>query len=156
MPMKFAFNDEKALEVLAFIANEKPGLTPLYVSKILFFAEKWHINRYGRPIIADTYIAMARGPVPSTVKNFIDANWDWVDRPQGYEDALNITVDHRRFRVVMPGPRKPKIAFLSETDMGCLREAINYCVNKTPDELSTITHFEKSWRNAHCQCSYGL
>src|ERR1700722_7154662 len=109
MPMKFAFNDEKALEVLAFIANEKPGLTPLYVSKILFFAEKWHINRYGRPIIADTYIAIARCPLPSAIKNFIDAKWYWVDRPQGYEDALNITVDHRKFRVVMPGPRKPKI-----------------------------------------------
>ena len=61
MAIKFAFSDSKALEALAFIASMRPGFTPLFVSKVLFFAEKWHINRYGRPIIADTYIAMVLG-----------------------------------------------------------------------------------------------
>lgn len=79
MALKFPFHETKALEVLAFIAKTSPGLTPLFVSKILFFAEKWHLNRYGRPIIGDTYIAMPRGPVPSAIKNYIDHNWDFPD-----------------------------------------------------------------------------
>jgi|ERR1700732_2351936 len=146
MPLKFAFNDAKALEALAFIANVHPGFTPLYVSKVLFFAEKWHINRYGRPIIADTYIAMPRGPVPSTIKNFIDEKWDWVDRPEGYDEAITITTGS--LRRLMRGLRKPNTSFLSDTDMECLKESIAYCANKTSDQLSDITHFEKSWRNA--------
>jgi len=147
MALKFSFNDAKALEALAFIASERPGFTPLYVSKVLFFAEKWHINRYGRPIIADTYIAMPRGPVPSTIKNFIDEKWDWVDRPQGFDEAITISTGSY-LRRLMPGLRRPNISCLSETDMECLRDAIAYCNLKSADELSDITHFEKSWRNA--------
>jgi hypothetical protein len=40
MRLKFAFNSAKALEALAYVAHAKPGLTPLYVAKIFFFAEK--------------------------------------------------------------------------------------------------------------------
>lgn len=145
--LKFAFNDGKALEALAFIAKTRPGLTPLFVSKVLFFAEKWHINRYGRPIIADTYIAMPRGPVPSTIKNFIDENWNWVDRPAGYDEAVTIKLGPY-MRHLMPGLREPNITVLSETDIECLKEAIVHCQDKSADELSEMTHFEKAWRNA--------
>ena len=51
-------------------------------------------------------------------------------------------------RRVMPGLRGPDTSLLSETDMECLREAVSYCNGKTADELSELTHFEKSWRNA--------
>src|SRR5215471_19270929 len=90
MPLKFAFNEAKAIETLAFIAETHPNFTPFYVSKVLFFAEKWHLNRYGRPIIADTYIAMPKGPVPSTVKNYLDQNWHWVEEPQAFREAIKI------------------------------------------------------------------
>ena len=45
------------------------------MAKILFYAEKEHINQYARPIIADTYIAMEWGPVPSTIRDMIHLNW---------------------------------------------------------------------------------
>jgi hypothetical protein len=146
MPIKFAFNTTKGLEALAFIANEHPGFTPAFVSKVLFFAEKWHINRYGRPIIADTYIATPSGPVPSTIKNFICEKWDWVERPDDFDGAIAVSLD-KHMRRLMPGSRRPEASYLSETDMDCLREAVAYCKNKTRDELSYMTHFEKSWRN---------
>ena len=34
---------------------------------------------------------MPRGPVPSTIKNFIDEKWDWVDRPEGFDEAITIS-----------------------------------------------------------------
>jgi uncharacterized phage-associated protein len=145
--LKFAFNEAKALAALAFVANEQPGLTTLFVSKILFFAEKWHINRYGRPIIADTYIAMPRGPVPSTIKNFIDEKWDWVDRPEGFDDAIKIGHD-QYLKHVWPGAKGPNMGLLSQTDVECLQEAMAFCRGKSATELSDLTHFEKSWRNA--------
>ena len=147
MPIKFAFSEAKAIEALAFIARERPGFTPLYISKILFFAEKWHLNRFGRPIIADTYIAMPRGPVPSTIKNYIDSNWDWVEEPQSLSDAIQIDRSKNLARL-MPGNRAPNLSLLSESDIDCLREAIKFCAGRTPDELSALTHFEKAWRSA--------
>jgi len=143
--LKFAFSEAKAMAALGLIAKVRPGLTPLFVSKILFFAEKWHINRYGRPIIADTYIAMPRGPVPSTVKNFIDENWKWVDKPERFEDFIGI--DNRdSLRRLIPGVKEPDLSLLSGTDVDCITDAVKFCDGKTADELSEITHFEKSWR----------
>ena len=37
---------------------------------------------------------------------------------------------------------------LSATDVECLKKSISFCEGKTSDELSDITHSEKSWRNA--------
>jgi uncharacterized phage-associated protein len=144
---KFAFNESKAVEALAFVANEHPGFTPLFVSKVFFFAEKWHLNKYGRPIIADTYIAMPQGPVPSTIKNYIDQNWNWASPPDGINDA--IVIDRSgRLPKLMPGKRKSNFEILSTTDIQCLKDAIAFCADKDSDELSDITHFEKSWKEA--------
>src|SRR3954470_1467330 len=136
--LRFAFSEGKALEALAFIARERPGLSPLYIAKILFYAEKWHLNRYGRPIIADTYIAMPKGPVPSSVRDYIEQNWHWVDHPEDFYAAIKIErAGH--LPTLVPGSRGPNLDVLSESDLECLREAINFCVTKTSDELSQLT-----------------
>jgi hypothetical protein len=145
--MKFSFSQTKAVAALAFIAKEHPGFTPLFISKILFFAEKWHLNRYGRPIVADTYIAMPRGPVPSTIKDFIDAKWDWCDKPDNFDGAVLVKRESSMLRLY-PGPNGPDLSVLSQTDMDCLREAIEFCKDKTADELSWITHQDRAWRVA--------
>jgi uncharacterized phage-associated protein len=147
VPLKFRFNDEKALAVLAFVAAEHPGFTPLYVCKVLFFAEKWHLNRFGRPIIADTFIAMPKGPVPSAVRNFIEENWNWVEKPENFERAVRLDKSAWATRL-FPGQEPADLSLLSETDVEILREAIGFCKNKSAKELSKLTHFEKSWINA--------
>ena len=147
MKLKFAFSERKALEAMAFVAKEHPGFTPLFVAKIFFFAEKWHLNRYGRPIVADTYIAMPKGPVPSTIKNYIDARWDWVERPEGIDDVFFMDRSGQ-LPHLMPGKRGSNFESLSESDKECLREAISFCEGKSAEELSWITHREKSWVEA--------
>jgi uncharacterized phage-associated protein len=145
--IKFAFSEAKALSALAFVARERPGLTAFFVSKIFYVAEKLHVNRYGRPIVADTYIAMTQGPVPSTIKNYIDGRWDWVSEPEGIRDAF-IMERGRGLPKLMPGNREAAVEHLSDTDIECLREAIAFCADKSPDELSLITHQDKAWANA--------
>ncbi len=144
MTLKFPFYEKKAVEALAYIAQVRSGLTPLYVSKILFYAEKRHLNQYGRPILADTYIAMPMGPVPSTVKNFIDHNWDWIPKPEEFDSAVVIDRTKGLSRL-MPGKRKPDLSVLSQTDVECLDQAIAFCADMSASELSRITHAEKAW-----------
>lgn len=147
MHIKFAFSNEKALEALAFVANEQPGLSPLFVCKVFFYAEKWHLNRYGRPVIADTYVAMPQGPVPSTIKNFIDKNWDWIEKPEGFDAAISVE-RHKGLLRLHVAKKRTKFPRLSESDVECLREAIAFCKDKSADELSAATHQEKAWANA--------
>src|SRR5256885_411869 len=37
--------------------------------KLLFFADRYHLRKYGRPVSNCEYFAMARGPVGSQAKN---------------------------------------------------------------------------------------
>jgi hypothetical protein len=144
MVLRFAFNSNKAVEALAYIAQQYPGVTPFFVSKILYFAEKRHLNEWGRPIVADTYIAMQAGPVPSTVKDYIEGNFSQVTRPETLSDAVRIEKGPKYLHVY-PGRRPPDLSLLSETDVECLDRGIIFC-RKTP-ELSELTHREKAWAN---------
>src|SRR5260370_34242127 len=51
--------------VIAFGETRKLGVTQYDILKTIFLADKAHLNKYGRPITFDNYVAMRAGPVPS-------------------------------------------------------------------------------------------
>lgn len=143
--LKFKFDEKKGLEALTYVAQQWPDVTAFYASKVIFFAEKEHLNRYARPIIGDTFIAMTNGPVPSTIYNFIEGNLDQAEDPESIVDALSIT--HDRYSKVS-ARRDPDLDFLSESDIECLSNAIKFCRGKGFGNLSHISHQERAWREA--------
>lgn len=143
--LRFQFDEQKAVEVLAYMAGRWPGITQFYAAKVLFFAEKKHLNRYCRPIVADTFIAMPNGPVPGTLYDFIKGNLDQAGDPQAILDAIE--VDQGRYKQVR-AKRPADLSFLSDSDVECLEEAIRFCHGKKFDELSQITHRERAWQEA--------
>lgn len=145
-PLKFALNFTKALEALAYVANRWDAITPFYVSKVMFFADKWHLNKYGRPVTGDTYIAMPRGPVPSTVRDIIEENFEFIEEPTHFKQMIKL--EKRSYKHVHSKVADDKLTSLSESDKECLSEAVEFCRGKSLNELSTLTHRERSWRNA--------
>src|SRR5258706_11764751 len=65
--LKFEFRKEKASEAIIYIARRIPDPTYHSISKLLYFADKTSLERYGRFIFGETYVAMKHGPVPSNV-----------------------------------------------------------------------------------------
>lgn len=59
------FNPEKALETILYVARQTPKPSTYWVLKIIYFADKMHLARYGRQISGDDYYALRNGPVPS-------------------------------------------------------------------------------------------
>lgn len=141
--MNFSVNTEKAVEAVAFVASERPGLSQKFFAKIFFYAEKWHLNDYGRPIIADTYIAMKQGPVPSTVRDLILQKWNWTEKPENFDASIKVIDDCGLFRVI--AREGAQFDRLSNTDKAMLRKAIAFCADMTPDELSAISHQDRAW-----------
>lgn len=143
--MRFQFDEKKGLEALAYIASRWENITAFYAAKVLFFAEKYHINRYARPIVGDTFIAMPNGPVPSTLYDFIKGKFDQAGDPEAILDALDI----RRAPYPQIGARRDaNMSILSESDVECLDEAIHRCRGRAFTVLSNQTHTEKAWKNA--------
>jgi len=69
----FHFAYKKAVQVLNFFAAQNGGeIEKLHALKLVFFADRYHLRKYGRPITNDQYWAMKLGPVPSGVKDIFE------------------------------------------------------------------------------------
>lgn len=149
-PLKFPFSFAKALDALAFVANRWQGITPFYVAKVMFFADKWHLNEYGRPVTGDTYIAMPRGPVPSTIRDMVEEKFEFIEEPTNFRNMLRF--EKRSYRHVYSNVSDSTLISLSESDKECLEAAIKHCRGKSLSDLSNETHRDKSWANAPANC----
>ncbi len=71
--MPFAFSHRKATQALNFMARQAGGsIHKLKALKLIYFADRYHLRRHGRPVIGDEYIAMEYGPVPSGTKDIAE------------------------------------------------------------------------------------
>ena len=59
------FDKEKLIEVVLYIINATKGLDYYHVFKILYFAQQKHLCKWGSRIVADDFVAMQYGPVPT-------------------------------------------------------------------------------------------
>ena len=56
-----------------FLARQAGGsIHKLKALKLVYFADRYHLRRYGRPVIGDEYLAMQYGPVPSNTKDIAE------------------------------------------------------------------------------------
>jgi uncharacterized phage-associated protein len=144
--IRFNFDESKAVETLVYVARAWPDITPFYLSKILFFADRDHLREYGRPVTGDAYIAMDNGPVPSRIYDIVKGDLDFFGAPTVILEALAIDqkVPYHKIR----STREPNTDLLSETDIAALDRAIKFCRGKSVPELSNLTHQEPAWFNA--------
>lgn len=143
--LRFQFDEKKGVEALTYIASKWPRVTAFFAAKVLFFAEKMHINRYSRPIVGDTFIAMPAGPVPTTLYDFIKGRLDQAGDPEAIMAALSIERDPYP---QMAARRPPDLDALSVSDRECLDEAIVFCRARGFGVLSNLTHQERAWLEA--------
>ena len=67
------FDVDVAINAVLYIAQRLDTPTFHSVSKLLYFADKYHLEHYGSFIYGDSYIAMHHGPVPSGVYDLLKA-----------------------------------------------------------------------------------
>ncbi len=90
MPRK-RFNERKATQVAARFLKAAGGkLEYLSVIKLMYFADREALLRWGAPITDDRYYSLDHGPVLSQVKNLIDERsagfWDQhITAPSNYQ-----------------------------------------------------------------------
>jgi uncharacterized phage-associated protein len=130
----------KAVEVLLYVTTRVPNL--YHALKVLYFADKQHLARYGRFIYGDTYVAMRHGPVPS-------AAYDVLKEARG--DALCPTGCHAEELFAPEGneffPRRDAdLDMLSESDIECLDEAIAEYGHLAIGALKQVSHEDPAFQ----------
>ncbi len=142
MELEYKFDVEKAVEALLYIAEQIPDTYTTL--KILYFADKDHLSKYGRLICSDSYVAMIHGPVPSGTYDLIK-----YARGDGFF-LLDIPIQEA-FAVhgydIVPH-RKANLDFLSESDIECLDVAIKKYGRMSFGQLRKISHDEEAFQSA--------
>jgi uncharacterized phage-associated protein len=144
--ISFHINYEKAIEALVWLADQRPGIDIYHVAKVLFYADKKHVNRYARPVLGDTYICMDYGPVPSGVRDLITEG-SWLS-PDYLDKASAALIIEQKPHTTIRARRKPNLMFFSRTDLECLSESLSEYGEKSFSELMNLTHNEKCWIGA--------
>lgn len=136
---------EKAIEALVWLAYKNPGIDIYHVSKVLYYGEKTHLNRYGRPILGATYIKAEHGQMPSEIRDIITHNACMVDPEylESFSSAVEVNKEH--YYELTPR-REANTNYFSETDIECLEESLNKYKDIPFRELKRISHAEKSYK----------
>jgi len=131
MAIRFNMNTQKAVEsVLWIIQNGESNMYNIW--KILFAAEKYHINKYGRPITGDRYVAMEFGTVPSWL---YDATK--IKRPgMGFIRNANSLI----------AERNPMSDYLSQSDVEALNHGMNEYAGLDFRSVKNKNHEEQAWK----------
>lgn len=148
MTINFKTDQYKLLNSIIYIL-QKIGKTDKHkICKILFYADKNHLNKYGRPITGDNYIKMNNGPVPSFIYDMLKLQEEEIEETflKEIKKCIKTTkpynVELSNKKVVFDDK------YFSETDLEELDNAIEFCKNKSFSELTNLTHNEKAWINA--------
>jgi len=130
MAIQFNMNTQKAIEAVLWIIQN--GESNMYnIWKVLFAAEKHHINKYGRPITGDKYIAMEYGTVPS-----------WLyDASKIRKQGLGFYKDNN----TLVKEREPMMAYLSKSDVKALEFGLKEYRGLSFGEVMKKNHKESAW-----------
>ncbi len=130
----FDFDEPKAIETILYLANRLSQSSKYTICKTLYSADKLCLERYGRFIFGETYVAMIHGAVPSHAYNLLkEISNNPID---------GITIEGNS---VIPA-RDANLDYLSESDIECLDQTIE-ASNKDFEIMVDDAH-DNAWAEA--------
>ena len=136
------FNYRKAIQILTFFAHKEGGIiNNMKAYKLIWLSDRSHLRNFGRTILNDTYFALKNGPIPSNTKDIVE-NYDLPDNEQQRRDIFLETIGKYDFKA------KNEIdkTVFSETDFSIMEKIYQDFGDKTPFQLSDISHLYPEWK----------
>ena len=137
----FEFKPYKFAAAVGYLAERIPNVTKKQLCKLLFYADKCHLLRFGRTITGDTYFALEQGPIPTKgldalngrgEKSYVEALRN-IGHLEGWEFHLDST---------------PDLKSLSRSDVSILDETVQKLGDFPAWKLEQLSHQEPAWTKA--------
>lgn len=108
MMITFVFNKKKAIEVILYLA-QKVSVPNIYgICKLLYLADKASLEKYGRFIFGESYVAMKEGGTPSNAYDLL-------------KNIRRDAIDEMKIETNLIVPLRPaNLEYLSKSDLECL------------------------------------
>ncbi|MFP4640797.1 MAG: Panacea domain-containing protein [Dehalococcoidia bacterium] len=145
MPSTFPslFDPQKATQALNFLARKAGGrINRMKALKLLYFADRYHLRKYGRLITKDDYFAMYHGPVPSGTKDISEFSNVVSEKDEKYASRYIATVERYDIRSV----ESPDLEVFSDSDIEALDFTWNNFGHLDQFALADLTHKYPEWQ----------
>lgn len=143
----FNIDKSKSINSLIYIIKElkkSQKKTDLHrVMKLLYFADREHLVKYGFPISGDTYLKQTFGPVPSFM-NYVAKN---------EQDDFKNYIRRKGRQSILSTNKEVDFDDLSESEIEALDFAINNYSHYSFKELTDISH-DYAWNNSDWEIDY--
>ena len=138
----------KILQILYYIQNNSLAVSDtkdcvMYLLKIVFFADRYHLRHYGSTITCDTYYAMKNGPVASAVFDVLKCKFPSVCNTIEM-DLMNEIEQTGEYSVKI---KEQKDDELSESEKEALDFSLREFGQYNQFALSDMTHDYPEWKN---------
>lgn len=137
------FDHKKATQAINYLTRKEGGqIDKLKLIKLIYLADRYHIRRYGRPLVNDAYFAMPLGPVGSSVKDIAELS--------GFLSTAELSYAKE---FIQPGKTTHSIVSKADVDTDVFSkselEALDFVFSefgdKTGSALVNITHRYPEW-----------
>lgn len=143
MSIRFRFSAEKAQTAIHWMVATEHDLDLHTALKACYFADKSHLNAFGRPIFGATYRAMKFGPVPLEIYEMMkgEAIWKAELGVEAFPWQLN------GYRLQSHGNAMPELDALSQSDFDHLVAGLQLSAGMDFTERTAVTH-GRDWQRA--------
>ncbi|MDQ6528410.1 Panacea domain-containing protein [Flavobacterium sp. LHD-85] len=140
---KIVFDEDRAINAVLYILTKLSRKDFHKIFKILFFADREHLLKYGRTITGDNYIAMNDGPVPSYLYDiFKSVKGNGYFKDNGHFSKYFSVVEG----CLLKEESEPNLNKLSQTDLQQLNISLDKYGNMSWNEIRELSHGE-AWIN---------
>lgn len=127
--------------VLYILQHFKNGVDYIKLFKIMYFAQREYLARYGLTLTEDTFKARTLGPVPALtykVIKMVESNADFnAEAPDLANFAASISIRHGQ---KVYAKASPDMDYIAEMEKQELDTTINTYKNIKSDKLSELSH----------------
>ncbi len=135
--IRFEFDHDKALQVINYLyrklKNIGEKLEVYNLIKLLYLADEYHIERYGRLICGGDYVTMDYGHVHSNIYSLVNTDKREIVR-EGNNVRTDVPLDLDEF---------------SESDIEALDTVVDKYGHYTFDQFKQLSHKRNNWKKNH-------
>lgn len=141
--MQLSFSHRKAIQALNFFARSANGrINKMKALKLIYFADRYHLRKFGRPVTNDSYFAMPYGPVASQCLNLLNEKKEFTAPAENkYRNRFLKRQDNLEFS----SKAEVEETVLSQTDLEALGYAWKVYSDKNEFQLAEETHRFPEW-----------
>jgi uncharacterized phage-associated protein len=151
--MTLTFSYRKTTQALNYLARQSGGrINKMKALKLVYFADRYHLRKYGRPITNDEYFAMNFGPVASATKDLAEGSDFRPDVEKAYASQFLDPVSRYEYSSMAAVEEK----VFSQSDLEALAFAWAEFSPLDQFQLADLTHQYPEWKRHEAALSGGV